>query len=608
MKNKISCFIKTYLLFILIFIVQKPLFMLWYHDIYKEVPFIDYLRVIWHGFKLDASVAGYFTILPGFLLIASLWVKPSVIQNVQKIYFGIISFLLSLIFVVDLGLYKYWGFRLDSTPLFYLRSPKSALASADWLTIIIGLLAIVVFTILFFQLFNYILIRTRKKERLPYNVLPTAGCLFLLTALLFIPIRGGFSASTMNIGKVYFSSRLELNHAAINPSFSLMESLNRQQNFGEQYRFMSADEALKEFDQLIDKPASDSIPQLFTNQRPNVIFVVLESFMSKIIEPLGGIPGVAPNLSQLCEEGVLFTNFYANSFRTDRGLMSIFSGYPAQPTTSIMKYPHKSQSLASIPKSLKNVGYNLKYYYGGDADFTNMRSYLISCGIDDIISDKDFPVKERLSKWGALDDVVFLRMRKDLNGEQAEPFMKILQTSSSHEPFDVPSRKLEDPYLNSVAYTDSCIGAFIDEYKHSRYWGNSIIVFVPDHAMRYPASLDNQDIDRYKIPLLIVGGAVKNPKRIDAYASQIDIAATLLGQLNIPHSDFIFSKNILNPASPHFAFFTYPDLFGMITPDNQLVFDCEAGQIVTDEGEAKGVNLKKGQAFLQTLYDDLDRR
>lgn len=93
----------------------------------------------------------------------------------------------------------------------------------------------------------------------------------------------------------------------------------------------------------------------------------------------------------------MFTHFFANSFRTDRGLAAIISGYPAQPTTSIMKYPKKTQHLPSIPGSLKKAGYDLQYYYGGDADFTNMRSYLIQAGIDNIVSDKDFPLSERLS-------------------------------------------------------------------------------------------------------------------------------------------------------------------------------------------------------------------
>ena len=158
------------------------------------------------------------------------------------------------------------------------------------------------------------------------------------------------------------------------------------------------------------------------------------------METFGGQPNVAVNMDKFAKEGVLFSNFYGSSFRTDRGLASIISGYPGQPSTSIMKYPEKTDKLPSIPRSLKNAGYSLEYYYGGDADFTNMRSYLVSSGIEKIISDKDFPLSERTGKWGAQDHVLFQRLMKDLKEEkQEEPFLKLVQTSSSHEPFEAVS-------------------------------------------------------------------------------------------------------------------------------------------------------------------------
>lgn len=607
MKKNLILFFKTYLLLILIFLIQKPLFMIYYHDIYRGTSILDWLAVIGHGLQLDASMAGYLTLLPGIILIVSLWVKPEIMKAVSKIYFVLISVLISIVFVADIALYKYWGFRLDSTPLFYLKQPKDAMASVNWITLVIGSFSIIVISLLLYSLFNRLLITEIKNKK---NLLPklvTSFVLLLSVGLLFLPIRGGFSVSTMNVGKVYFSSKMELNHAAINPFFSLLESLFLEQKFDKQFRFMNANVAKKEFAQLVDKPTVDNSPGLFTVERPNVVIVVLESFMSKVIAPLGGIPNVAVRMNGFCNEGVLFTHFYANSFRTDRGLVSILSGYPAQPTTSIMKYPAKTQTLPSIPKSLKKAGYDLQYYYGGDADFTNMRSYLVSMGIEKIVSDMNFPLKDRMTKWGAPDHIVFNRINSDLEDTQKEPFLKIVQTLSSHEPFEVPSHKFDNPYLNSVAYTDSCLGVFIDRFKQTKYWKNSIVILVPDHAMRYPKNVDNRSVERHKIPLLIIGGALKTPRIIDTYASQIDIAATLLGQLKLPHTDFIFSKNILNPASPHFGYFTFPKGFGMVTPENQYVYDCESNSVVTNEG-IKDENKKKGEALLQTLYDDLGKR
>ena len=584
--------------------------MAYYYTLYNKVSWTDWFSVIGHGLPLDLSLAGYLTILPGLLLIASAWTDSRILQLIRRIYFTIISILLSCIFISDLGLYGYWGFRLDTTPLFYFfSSPKDALASVSLWVVAGGILAMAVYAVLLYFVFSWILVNEKRPLKIPYRRLSVSGVLLLATGLLFIPIRGGFSVSTMNLGRVFFSADQRLNHAAINPAFSLLDSFSRQADFDKQYRFMPAEEADILFSELPDKPVTDSIARLFNTERPNIIMIILESFSSHLMETLGGEPGIAVNMDEFAKEGILFTHFYANSFRTDRGLVSIISGYPAQPSTSIMKYTRKTQSLPSIPASLKKAGYDLQYYYGGDADFTNMRSYLVSTGIEKIVSQNDFPVSERLSKWGVHDHILFHRILTDLKTEpQQEPFFKILQTSSSHEPFEVPYSKLSNAKLNAFAYTDSCAGDFVRQLKETPLWKNSVVLFVPDHLGVYPESIDHLSPERYTIPLILTGGAVKEPQRITAYGSQIDIAATLLAQLGLPHDDFTFSKNILNPSSPHFAFFTFPNIFGMVTADNEVVFNCESNIVAMDEGTHQGENLDKGKAYLQKLYDDLAKR
>lgn len=606
-KNNLVVLFKTYFLIILVFLAQKPLFMLYHHDIYFKASALDWVSVMAHGFQLDASMAGYLTLLPGIFLIISLWVKAETMSKVSRIYFGFISILIAVVFVVDIVLYKHWGFRLDCTPLFYLKQPKDAMASIDGKTLFWGFVSMIAIFAGLFQFFNKTLVDRSYNNTSSSKKLLTAVILLFSIGVLILPIRGGVTVSTMCVGKVYYSQKMELNHAAINPLFNILETSFLEQRFDKQFRFMDKFEAKKEFSELTDKPCTNNQIKLFSVDRPNVIIVVLESFMSKVIAPLGGIPDVAVRLNGFCNEGVLFTHFYANSFRTDRGLVSIFSGYPAQPTTSIMKYSAKTQSLPSIPKTLKKAGYDPEYYYGGDVDFTSMRSYLVSMGIDKIISDQNFLLKDRMTKWGAPDHIVFRKVSSDLDSTQKEPFLKMVQTLSSHDPFEVPYHKFNDLYLNSVAYTDSCLGEFIDHFKKTRYWKNTVIILVPDHAMHYPYNIDHRSIARHEIPLLIIGGALKKAGRIDTYASQIDIAATLLDQLKLSHADFLFSKNILNPASPHFGYYTFPKGFGMINQENRYVYDCDAKSAITQEGIAN-YNKKKGEAFLQTLYDDLEKR
>lgn len=133
MKKRILQFLTTYFLFVLLFVLQKPIFMAYYHELYTDASIGDYFSVMWHGLPLDFSLAGYLTAIPGFLLIASAWTKSSILRRIRQGYFGIIAFVMSCIFIIDLGLYGFWGFRLDATPIFYFfSSPKDAMASVSF--------------------------------------------------------------------------------------------------------------------------------------------------------------------------------------------------------------------------------------------------------------------------------------------------------------------------------------------------------------------------------------------------------------------------------------------------------------------------------------------
>lgn len=627
-------------------VVQKPLFMAYHHELYADVAWTEWLRVMWHGLVIDRALAAYFSVIPGLLLVLSVWSSGQWLHRLWRGYHLLLSLLIALIFTVDLGLYSYWGFRLDATPLFYFfSSPKDAVASVSVWMVVGGLVACIAVAAGYYLLQRRLLCSEKQLSRLhlPFNRLRVSFALLLLTALLFIPIRGGFTVSTMNTGKAYFSANNRLNHAAVNPAFSLMESLAKQNNFAQQYRFLESTEADRLFRQLVDPAVTDHISAessvtgttpsadrisydtLFRTNRPDIYLIIMESFSSHLMQSLGGEAPVAVQLDKLAEEGVLFTHFYANSFRTDRGLVSILSGYPAQPTTSLMKYPRKTQSLPSIARSLQQAGYATHYYYGGDADFTNMRSYLVSGGYETIVSDQDFPIADRLSKWGVHDHLLFRRVAADLKlratarSEQQtasqlhpasgqQPQFTVIQTSSSHEPFEVPYQRLDNPRLNAFAYADSCIGGFVEELRKMPLWEKSVVILVPDHLGCYPDPIDNFTVERYQIPLLLVGGALQRPRRIDVYGSQHDLAATLLAQLGLDHSAFRFSKDLLNPQAPHFAFFTMPDGLGIVTPDNRLIYDCQSSRTVLDEGTSPGLNLPLGQAYLQKLYDDIAQR
>ena len=634
--KQIIWFVKTYATFVVLFVLQKPLFLFLekgsatqpVDNIFTELP-----AVIWHGLPLDLSMAGYLSVIPGFLSIAVVWLKRDLVKPIMNIYFIIASLFITCSFLLNASLYPYWKYPLDSTPLFYFfTSPADAIASVSIWQVILSIVILIVLTIgVWFTL------RMRGEKRQQYSRYGygyegfgrgkrnrfddfdrhrgrTSIILLLLTGLLFLPIRGGITVSTMNTGQAYYSQNAYLNHSAVNPLFSLLESITHQEDFASQYRFMKDKEADKIFATMTSTSDENTYPLLneatFKKGTPDILIVIMESFASDIMPSMGSYKDVAVCLDSITQQSILFTRFYANSFRTDRGMVSILSGYPAQPTTSIMRYPRKTSQLPSIARNLaKYKNYKTTYYYGGDADFCNMRSYLVSQGYQHIISDANFPIEDKLSKWGVPDHIVAARMMEDIKAQQNEkrPMLRIFQTSSSHEPFEVPYHRLKDKRLNAFAYTDSVMGAIVREYRKLPRWKNTLIVFVPDHVGGYKENLNDHDRSRYQIPLILAGGAISRPMKVGIIGSQHDIAATLLGQLGVEHREFTFSKNMMSDATPKFAFFAVNDAFGIVSEENSLIYDNRAKRIVYDKGE-KGFNLKRGQAYLQKLYDDLARK
>ena len=634
--KQIIWFVKTYATFVVLFVLQKPLFLFLekgsatqpVDNIFTELP-----AVIWHGLPLDLSMAGYLSVIPGFLSIAVVWLKRDLVKPIMNIYFIIASLFITCSFLLNASLYPYWKYPLDSTPLFYFfTSPADAIASVSIWQVILSIVILIVLTIgVWFTL------RMRGEKRQQYSRYSygyggfgsgkrnrfddfdrhrgrTSIIFLLLTGLLFLPIRGGITVSTMNTGQAYYSQNAYLNHSAVNPLFSLLESITHQEDFASQYRFMKDKEADKIFATMTSTSDENTYPLLneatFKKGTPDILIVIMESFASDIMPSMGSYKDVAVCLDSIAQQSILFTRFYANSFRTDRGMVSILSGYPAQPTTSIMRYPRKTSQLPSIARNLaKYKNYKTTYYYGGDADFCNMRSYLVSQGYQHIISDANFPIEDKLSKWGVPDHILAARMMEDIKAQQNEkrPMLRILQTSSSHEPFEVPYHRLKDKRLNAFAYTDSVMGAIVREYRKLPRWKNTLIVFVPDHVGGYKENLNDHDRSRYQIPLILAGGAISRPMKVGIIGSQHDIAATLLGQLGVEHREFTFSKNMMSDATPKFAFFAVNDAFGIVSEENSLIYDNRAKRIVYDKGE-KGFNLKRGQAYLQKLYDDLAKK
>lgn len=611
--RRIYLFFKVFLFWTLAGTAGKVAFMLFHSPLFSGTSPSDWLSVVWHGLRLDLAIAGYATLLPAVLLVLSCWTWRRPLLWVWNAYGVVAAVAVSVATVVNIGLYGYWGFPLDATPLLYLRtSPSDALASltlwqtAGWASAVVA--ACVVLSLLYIHATRRVASLSARPHRGIASRLTLSAAIILLSAALILPIRGGVSTGTNHTGSVYFSTNIRLNHAAVNPLFCFIESVTHQQDIASRYRFMPDGEASRlftplTFTQLRTDSAAVSVPE-----ETNVVMVVLESFSKYIMTEGGHVSGIVPRLDRLAREGVYFTRFYANSFRTDRALVSILSGLPAQPTMSVMDLPKKSNALPSVARTLAHHGYDTSFYYGGDADYSNMRSYLMATGYRRIVSETDFRPSERTGKWGVADGPLLQRALADIR-RLPSPFFVTVMTGSSHEPFDVPYKShISSPELNAFHYADACLGAFIDSLRRTPQWEKTLVVILPDHLGCYPQHIDNYALWRYELPLLLTGGAAGNPRRIDTICSQTDLPATLLALLGYDHSDFLFSKDIFDTRAPHFAFFTLDDGMGMVTETTRIIHDNHSSRLVIGEGAEPDSTLRQAKAYLQKLYDYIANR
>lgn len=604
--KKLRFFFLFLLILLLGFAAFKTAFMLFNGLGAHGCTVADVPAVLWHGLSLDLAVAGYL-MAPVFLLLwLSRWVTVPRLSLVLKAYACLLAVVISLISVADICLYSFWDFKIDATIFAYLDSPRGAMASVSALYLILAFLAVTGSAALL-CLGWFKAVPAAVGERLQHPRLwSDAGCL-LAAALMFLCIRGGVGRSTANVGMVYYSSNQYLNHAAVNPAFSLLYSLAHPHTFKNEGNYMPAPRCRRLFEELGYNTRSVSPDTLLTTRRPDILLIILEGMGGTFVEAVGGEPGVTPRLNSLAREGVLFDSCYANSYRTDRGTVCLLSGAPSFPRLSLMKMPEVSRRLPSIAASLGRAGYDTHFLYGGDINFTNMQSYLRSTGYTHLTGDTRFTPAERLTHgWGVTDRITFRYLWNELKADTARrrPRFTTFLTLASHEPWGVPYNRIPgNAKANAMAYTDSCLGELVDSLRRSPLWKNLLLICVPDHGIGYPAGLTEANPRRYHIPMVWAGGAVRAPRRVSRLCNQTDLAATLLGQLGLPHHNFPLSRDVLSGSyTTPFAFHTFDNGFSVIDSTGFTVFDLTAHRPLSQQPDPSERRINVGKAYLQTCY------
>ncbi len=609
MRSKILFLLGYFLLWLLLFEIGRIVFFIYQ----MPVPGTNYSEVIkslWFGARMDLSMAAYFTLPVALLLLLHIFTQNRFLKKLVKIYTTLLFIIVSLLILSDIFLFKAWGYHVDAGALNYLKNPKEAFASTAHLPIfwiVLVYLAFVVFIIWAIHKFiNYSWPQNRARLQW-YFQLPVW---LLLMGLFIIPLRGGFQLAPLNQSSVYFSANNFANQAAINVPWNFMHSLTHKTSDKKNpYVFMDMNAARNITDSLLRAAGTTTFFVDSAAAKPiNVIYIIWESFTEKATHLKKDGIEITPNFNQQKKEGIYYSNIYASGDRTDKGIVAILSSFPAQPTTSIVKTPSKVAKLPMLSKTFNEQNYYTSFYYGGELEFANIKAYLVNGNFKHFVSVDDFSEKDRNSKWGAHDGVVMQKLLNGLNS-QPQPFFTTWLTLSSHEPFETPvptaikGNSDEDKFLNSLHYSDQVLNDFISEAKKQNWWQNTLVVVMADHGHPMPAT--GKKIDNFKMPVLFLGGALTTQNIINsAVGSQTDITPTVLTQLNLNAADYKWGKNLANPNTKAWAYFSFINGFGYVEDQNYFIYDNVGKQISESNKTPDAIQLKNGQALEQIFYQD----
>jgi phosphoglycerol transferase MdoB-like AlkP superfamily enzyme len=607
-------FLFRYIAFWFFFLTLLRLAFLAYHG--AETALLgagDIAGLLARGARMDISAASYLALIPVVLLAFAPIVPARVLRALLRAYSYLAIFIAALLASVDFELFSKWGSRVDATLLPYLRTPREAAASAE--SSPIALLALLLIVLIALGVWGYRRFVDRHIDEAPGGRLERTALPLLLTGtLLIVPIRGGLQWTPLNPSSTYFSHSDFANQAGLDVAWNFLHSLTiRDYRTANPYAAAIAEpEARLLVDSLLHTTDSTT-RRLLRVQKPNVILIIWESATAKVIRRLGGLPDVTSQFDSLSHTGVLFNAIYASGNRSSKGLAAILSGWPAQSNAPILSSPARAARLPGLADEMRRAGYHTSFYYGGELEFADFKSYLVAHGFDRIVGEQDFDRKDWSSKWGAHDHVVLARLLRDAR-TAARPFFTTLFTLSSHEPYDVPMAPVIDGtseqahFLNAHVYADRSIGGFIAAASHEPWWDSTLVIIIADHGHPLPKLPDpagESASQLYHIPMLWLGGALAvRDTVVTVVGSQVDVAPTLLAQLGLAHASFRWGKNLLATDVRPFAFFSYLDGFGWVDARGRLVYGYNTHQVMQRTPGADARSVRAGEAYQRLTYQD----
>lgn len=301
--------------------------------------------------------------------------------------------------------------------------------------------------------------------------------------------------------------------------------------------------------------------------RRNIVLITIESMSASYMERFGNTESITPVLDSLYRLGMAFDRVYATGNRTVRGLEAVTLSLPPCPGQSIIKRPNNA-GMHSTGALLREKGYNVTYFYGGNSYFDNMETFFSGNGYD-IVDQKSYSPEEITfaNIWGVCDEDAYRKVIRTLNEQSGDgkPFFAHVMTVSNHRPFTYPAGKIRIPNdsksrAGGVLYTDYALGQFLAEASKQPWFENTVFLITADHCAS-SAGRTEIPLHKYHIPALIFAPGFVAPREVGGVVSQIDLMPTLLSLLNMNYDSHFYGRSIFDPDYVNRAFIaTYQDL------------------------------------------------
>jgi len=589
-------------LFTLSFITRVTLLVISWPNL--ELTFLRFLGIFFIGLFYDIVVCSFFAIPVALYcwLMKDSWYQ----KKWQRIPLFILFFLIILILVVNVGgeiiFWDEFNVRYNFIAVDYLVYTNEVLGNI-WESYNIPLIASAVIIATAFILFL-----VRKKLTASQEVSMRFGkrSLFFLIFIL-LPLAGYFlvnnrikNSSNNNYvnelggnGIYEFGAAFWHNEIDYNKFYA---TRNDTANFKILRTMLQSPNAVFSNDPLsIERQIKSDSPE----HRWNVVLISVESLSGDYLKRFGNTENITPYLDSLIPHGLWFDQFYASGTRTVRGLEALSMAIPPTPGQSIVRRPDNAD-MFTMGSVLRAKGYEVNYIYGGNSFFDNMGKYFSNSGYT-VLDERDIPdsLVHMTTAWGADDEASFnfTIQQCDKGFGSGKPFFNHIMTVSNHRPYTYPEGRIDLSPVNqstqgAVKYTDYAINKFIRDAQQKPWFNNTLFVIVADHCSKSAGKTD-LPINRYHIPCIIYAPQLVKPAVESRLVSQIDLAPTILGLMNMNYTSRFMGYDIyhMNAGNERAFISTYQDM-GYVKNGSMVILSPQQKIAVVKPDFITGSNVK----------------